>query len=426
MHFADYILLDFQELCDFVSHGHSPIDWQVYIDAAARNATPEHKKALLLNALGVEGLNCYLRAVDEEQQPGADRETLEDAGNLQPTPGSGYIRQRPVETAVDFIQEVQRQVKPTVKLCEFGAAGELLAFDQIAAGISSPQLQDGAPRLGRLGIVMAMANMAAFLPEFRGKMAPASPARPAPSPAAGPAASSPATSWARASACFRCGSSQHWANSGACPSRSRTCTLCGKRGHFGPNCVYIAGRPLRRAGPLFLPVPASLTVAQIQQFRIKMTQEICEMVNEKKIKPELEMKDRLLNNIAQFTAEVQKLPALRIKMTQEICEMVNEKKIKAELEMKDRLLNNIAQFTAEVQKLPALRIKMTQEICEMVNEKKIKAEQEMKDRLLNNIAQFTAEVQKLPALRIKMTQDICEMVNEKVTYLTGICSNVEI
>ncbi|KAH6933492.1 hypothetical protein HPB50_015579 [Hyalomma asiaticum] len=37
---------------------------QVYIDAAARDVTPEHKKALLLNALGVEGLNCYLCATD--------------------------------------------------------------------------------------------------------------------------------------------------------------------------------------------------------------------------------------------------------------------------------------------------------------------------------------------------------------------------
>ncbi|KAH6945291.1 hypothetical protein HPB50_007753 [Hyalomma asiaticum] len=84
--------------------GVPPISWrqrhpvlQVYIDAAARDATPEHKKALLLNALGVEGLNCYLRAVDEEQQPGADRETPEDAYNatldvlesLQPAPGPG-------------------------------------------------------------------------------------------------------------------------------------------------------------------------------------------------------------------------------------------------------------------------------------------------------------------------------------------------
>ncbi|KAL1426098.1 hypothetical protein MTO96_018571 [Rhipicephalus appendiculatus] len=59
-----------------------PIPWrqwrpvlQVYIDAAARDATPEHKKALLVNALGVEGLNTYLCAAEDEQKPGADRPT---------------------------------------------------------------------------------------------------------------------------------------------------------------------------------------------------------------------------------------------------------------------------------------------------------------------------------------------------------------
>ncbi|KAH8035380.1 hypothetical protein HPB51_005104 [Rhipicephalus microplus] len=50
---------------------------QVYIDAASRDATAEHKKALLQNALGVESLNTYLRAVEYEQQPVADRPTRE-------------------------------------------------------------------------------------------------------------------------------------------------------------------------------------------------------------------------------------------------------------------------------------------------------------------------------------------------------------
>ncbi|KAH6945017.1 hypothetical protein HPB50_006743 [Hyalomma asiaticum] len=205
--------------------GVPPISWQqwrpvlqVYIDAAARDAAPEHKKALLLNALGVDGLNCYLRAVDEEQQPGADRGTPEDAYNatldalkriFNPHQDPACVRaqfkylcQRPDETAVEFIQEVQRQVK----LCEFGAAGELLAFDQIVTGISSMQLQRTFFKMGkdftvqkalsvareeervdralqqfsgahmappRVGLLMAMANMADFLPEVRGKMAPA-------------------------------------------------------------------------------------------------------------------------------------------------------------------------------------------------------------------------------------------------------------
>ncbi|KAH6946753.1 hypothetical protein HPB50_014869 [Hyalomma asiaticum] len=38
--------------------------FQTYIDAAARYATPDHQKALLLNALGVELLGLYFRDVD--------------------------------------------------------------------------------------------------------------------------------------------------------------------------------------------------------------------------------------------------------------------------------------------------------------------------------------------------------------------------
>lgn len=124
-----------------------------------------------------------------------------------------YVRQRPDETAVEFIQEVQRQVK----LCEFGAAADLLAFDQILTGISSPPSYNVSfsrwgrishsrehlalhvkrsastahynsfPELTstpflliafkmaslRIGLVMVMAHMWAFLPKVRGKMAPA-------------------------------------------------------------------------------------------------------------------------------------------------------------------------------------------------------------------------------------------------------------
>ncbi|KAH8024415.1 hypothetical protein HPB51_022920 [Rhipicephalus microplus] len=62
--------------------GIPPIPWrqwrpveQVYIDATARDVMLEHKKALLLNALGIEGLNIYLHAA--EDVPGADQPTQE-------------------------------------------------------------------------------------------------------------------------------------------------------------------------------------------------------------------------------------------------------------------------------------------------------------------------------------------------------------
>ncbi|KAH6924327.1 hypothetical protein HPB50_015834 [Hyalomma asiaticum] len=39
----------------------------------------------------------------------------------------------------------------------------------------------------------------------------------------------------------RCSSSPHWANSGACPARSRTRARCGKRGHFAKVCQSSGG-----------------------------------------------------------------------------------------------------------------------------------------------------------------------------------------
>ncbi|KAL1427913.1 hypothetical protein MTO96_003071 [Rhipicephalus appendiculatus] len=41
---------------------------QAYIKAAVSDATPEGKQVLLLNALGVEGLDVYCKAADEETQ----------------------------------------------------------------------------------------------------------------------------------------------------------------------------------------------------------------------------------------------------------------------------------------------------------------------------------------------------------------------
>ncbi|KAH8028337.1 hypothetical protein HPB51_016160 [Rhipicephalus microplus] len=63
--------------------GRPPIPWQqwrplvqVYVDAAVKDAPPEHKKALLLNALGVEGLMSYLLAVEDESIAAVDHTCL--------------------------------------------------------------------------------------------------------------------------------------------------------------------------------------------------------------------------------------------------------------------------------------------------------------------------------------------------------------
>ncbi|KAH7932550.1 hypothetical protein HPB51_029241 [Rhipicephalus microplus] len=57
---------------------------QVYIDAAARNATPGHKKASLLNALGVECLNSYLLSAEDELILVVDHASLADAMKKTP------------------------------------------------------------------------------------------------------------------------------------------------------------------------------------------------------------------------------------------------------------------------------------------------------------------------------------------------------
>ncbi|KAH6940348.1 hypothetical protein HPB50_026968 [Hyalomma asiaticum] len=77
--------------------------------------------------------------------------------------------------------------------------------------------------------------------------------RPASSPAGGPAASLPVTSSARAGSCFRCGSSQHWADTGARPARCRTCVRCG---HFARVCQPSAGPPASSS-----PGPSTMTNA---------------------------------------------------------------------------------------------------------------------------------------------------------------------
>ncbi|KAL1468103.1 hypothetical protein MTO96_041699 [Rhipicephalus appendiculatus] len=157
------------------SPGEPPVPWrqwrpvlQAYIDAAARDATPEHKKALLLNALGIEGLNRYLRVVEDEPQPasgGGTQDAVQDAylatlkrldaiydEQLDPTclrAAFKALRQGPVESAVQFILEVRRLTRLWRHFRHFGATSDILAFDQIVAGIASPHLKRKFFKMGQ-------------------------------------------------------------------------------------------------------------------------------------------------------------------------------------------------------------------------------------------------------------------------------------
>ncbi|KAL1468841.1 hypothetical protein MTO96_041228 [Rhipicephalus appendiculatus] len=128
------------------------------------DATPEHKKALLLNALGIGGLNRYLRVVEDEPQPASGGETQDAVQNaylatlkrldaiygeqVDPTclrAAFKASRQGPDESAVQFILEVRR----LARLCNFGATSDILAFDQIVAGIAFPHLKKKLFKMGQ-------------------------------------------------------------------------------------------------------------------------------------------------------------------------------------------------------------------------------------------------------------------------------------
>ncbi|KAL1426097.1 hypothetical protein MTO96_018570 [Rhipicephalus appendiculatus] len=83
-------------------------------------------------------------------------------------------------------------------------------------------------------------QMVAFLPKLRRKMAPAglllrAPLRP-PVLRTPPLQLHRRLARVRVTAAARRGSTRHWANSTACPARSRTCSRCGRCGHFSRVC----------------------------------------------------------------------------------------------------------------------------------------------------------------------------------------------
>ncbi|KAL1486627.1 hypothetical protein MTO96_031315 [Rhipicephalus appendiculatus] len=231
------------------------------------------------------------------------------------------LRQGPDESAVQFIQEVRR----LAKLCEFGAASDILAFDQIVSGIGSPHLKRTFFKMGKDFTVQkaldvareeervdrALLQLSGSISRRRvvasdsrwrrsspnssnagpngGRPPQASPqdgaggTSPActSSPAGAADTSSPASPSARAGACYRCGSTRHWANSAACPARSRTCSRCGRHGHFARVC---RSTPESSAGRQGTPTGDHIRlnaaeVNRVPMFRIKF------------LRPQLQLRD---------------------------------------------------------------------------------------------------------------------------------------
>ncbi|KAL1476679.1 hypothetical protein MTO96_018245 [Rhipicephalus appendiculatus] len=93
------------------------------------------------------------RGADREPPADAYKAALADLDKLFDSPQDPVcvrayfksLRQRPDESAVQFILEVRRMAK----LCDFGTVSDVLAFDQIVSGITSPHLQRTFFKMGK-------------------------------------------------------------------------------------------------------------------------------------------------------------------------------------------------------------------------------------------------------------------------------------
>ncbi|KAL1471924.1 hypothetical protein MTO96_023396 [Rhipicephalus appendiculatus] len=130
------------------------------------DATPERKKALLLNALGVEGLDVYYKAADEQTQLDSEQSTGDSAARDAYQPAFAILDacfvlsedavcvralfqrwvQEPDETAVQYIQELRR----LADTCSFGTAANTMLQDQILQGLRDAHLNIGPSNAERV------------------------------------------------------------------------------------------------------------------------------------------------------------------------------------------------------------------------------------------------------------------------------------
>ncbi|KAL1446978.1 hypothetical protein MTO96_044427 [Rhipicephalus appendiculatus] len=253
--------------------GVPPIPWkkwrrvlQVYIDAAAPDATPERKKVLLLNALGVEGLHTYYKAADEQTQLDGDQATGDGAARdayqqalavldayFAPPEEAVCVRarfrrrvQQPDETAVQFMQALRRSADN----CSFGTAAATMLRDQILQGLRDPNLRRTFIQMGDAFTIQsalehareeervdrALQQLTSLQVDSATRREPGRRGGRPPRPTLQQRASIHTAPSAPPSVCYRCGSPHHWANFPSCPARWRTCNSCGKQGHFSEMC----------------------------------------------------------------------------------------------------------------------------------------------------------------------------------------------
>uniref|UniRef100_A0A224YP72 RNA-directed DNA polymerase n=1 Tax=Rhipicephalus zambeziensis TaxID=60191 RepID=A0A224YP72_9ACAR len=285
--------------------GTPPVPWakwrrvfQAYVDVAAGDTARPALKSLLLNALGVEGLDVYWKNAQEQAESGdgtRDEGTQDEyvaaltlLENHFKAPSNEVLerhyfkmrKQIPGESVTDYVSALQTMASK----CNFGASANTMVRDQLFSGITAPHVRRRLLQLGpTLTLQQAIqiakeeertelemhefANAQVDKIEFHpgpqdGRQNTSTSTYPKqknhgrrpPRPNSGgsqhgrghhdarppPSSNFPSHQDGpyrpESGVCYRCGSSQHYANFPNCPARNRICSACGKRGHFRGVC----------------------------------------------------------------------------------------------------------------------------------------------------------------------------------------------
>ncbi|KAL1474242.1 hypothetical protein MTO96_038134, partial [Rhipicephalus appendiculatus] len=154
--------------------------------------------------------------------------------------------QEPDETAVQFIEALHRLADN----CNFGTAAATMLHGQILHGLRDPNLLRTFIQMGDAFTIQsalehareeervdrALQQLNALQVDSATRREPGRRGGRPPRPTLQQRASIPTAPSAPPSVCYRCGSPQHWANFPSCPARCRTCSSCGKQGHFSEMC----------------------------------------------------------------------------------------------------------------------------------------------------------------------------------------------
>lgn len=252
--------------------------------SGASDFTPDRRKALLLQGLGVEGQRIFytlpLASSDNAkagEQTATDKLPTDSKGiadtrtELSPydiavaalhghfTTASNVVAERHrfgrrVQQASETINEYVTALRELSATCSFPSVEDSLR-DQFVAGVSSLSLRErflleGSSLSFARAVVMAtqFEQVTNDLQEFTSANVERITAR-GNTPARAPHSNgSSKPSRNHQSCCYRCGASQHNATSSRCPAKNKRCHHCGITGHFRSVCNKRYVAPVREVG----------------------------------------------------------------------------------------------------------------------------------------------------------------------------------